>query len=123
MQSRGKCKLNARFLAPASSLCVRTIVGSPDDLIRLEQDGRGNREAEALGRLEVDHQLECGGLFDGQVGGLGPLQELIHIGGGAMKVGGEAWPIGEEPPASTNSRSGNSAGSRCLAARPTTWRR
>jgi hypothetical protein len=37
--------------------------GSADDLVRLEEEGRGNGEAQGLGGLEVDDQLERGGLF------------------------------------------------------------
>ena len=44
--------------------------GSANHLVRLEEEGRGNREAERLGRLEVDDQLELRRLLHGQVGGL-----------------------------------------------------
>src|SRR6266567_3186222 len=43
-----------------------------------QQRGR-DRQAQGLGRLEVDHQLELGGLLDGQIGRLGPLQDLVHV--------------------------------------------
>jgi hypothetical protein len=33
--------------------------GLPDDLVRLEEEGWGNGEAEGLGGVEVDHQLKC----------------------------------------------------------------
>src|SRR2546428_13020634 len=38
-----------------------------DHLIRLEEDRRGNGEAEGLRSLEVDHQLEFDGLLHRQV--------------------------------------------------------
>jgi hypothetical protein len=37
------------------------------------EERRGKREAYGLGGLEVDDQLECRGLLDGQVPGLGTL--------------------------------------------------
>ena len=35
-----------------------------------------------LGGLEIDDQLELGGLLDGEVGGLGAFEDLVHVGGG-----------------------------------------
>jgi hypothetical protein len=40
---------------------IRDLIGSPDHLIRPEQERRGNGEAERLGGLEVDEQLEFRG--------------------------------------------------------------
>jgi hypothetical protein len=37
--------------------------GLPDHLVRLEEQGWGDGQLEGLGRLEVDDQLECGGLL------------------------------------------------------------
>jgi hypothetical protein len=42
--------------------------GLLDDLVRSQQDRLRDCEAERLGRLHVDHQLELRGLLDGQVG-------------------------------------------------------
>jgi hypothetical protein len=39
-----------------------------DHLIRAPQERRRDRQAERLGRLEVDHQLELRRLLDGQIG-------------------------------------------------------
>ena len=36
-------------------------------------------EAERLGGLEIDDQLELGRLLDGQIGRLGALQDLVHL--------------------------------------------
>jgi hypothetical protein len=49
---------------------------SLDDLIRPQQQRRRDREAERLGRLEVDDQLELRWLLDGQAAGLAPLRIL-----------------------------------------------
>ena len=54
-----------------------------DHLVRLEEEHRGDREAKRLCGLEVDDELELHGLLDGQVRGLGALQNLVHIGSGA----------------------------------------
>src|SRR5512134_3522916 len=40
-----------------------------DDLIRPRQQRRRDREAKGLGGLEIDHELELGGLLDRQIGG------------------------------------------------------
>ncbi len=47
--------------------------------IRLEEDRLRNRQAERFGGLEVDHKLELGGLLNGEVGGLGALEDLDVI--------------------------------------------
>ena len=49
---------------------------------------RRDRQAEGPRGFEVDHQLELCGLLDGQVGGLGALQDLVDIGGGRRNSGG-----------------------------------
>ena len=46
---------------------------SLDQVIGPLQERRRDRQAEGLGGLEVDHQLELGGLFDRQVTRLGTL--------------------------------------------------
>jgi hypothetical protein len=53
----------------------------PDDLIRPEQEPRGNREAEGLGGGEIDHQLERSMTFHGQVGGLGAFRDVVNVAG------------------------------------------
>ena len=56
-----------------------------DHLIRPLQERRRDRQAEGLRGLEVDDQLELRGLFDGQVAGLGALQNLVDVGGCTTK--------------------------------------
>ena len=48
-----------------------------DHLVRLEKDGRGNRETKGRGGLQVDDQLEFGGLLYGQVGGRRAFEDLV----------------------------------------------
>jgi hypothetical protein len=50
-----------------------------EHLVRLKEERRGDGEAEGLGRLEVDDQLARGGLLDGEVRGLGALEDLVHL--------------------------------------------
>src|SRR5713101_6573182 len=49
-----------------------------DHLIRPQQHRRRDREPERLGGLHVDHQIELGGLLDGQILGLHTLEDLVH---------------------------------------------
>src|SRR6266478_7186537 len=51
-----------------------------DHLIRPLQERRREREAEGLGGLEVDDQLELRRPLDGQVAGLRTLANLVHVG-------------------------------------------
>ena len=71
-----------------------------DDLVRSEQQRLRDREAERLRRLQVDDQLELGGLFDREVSGLGSLEDLVNVGGGAPVQVGRVRPI--EPPPSAD---------------------
>ena len=54
-------------------------------LIRSLQERRRNRQAEGLGRLQVDHEVELRGLLDGEVSGLGPLEDPIDVGGRSLR--------------------------------------
>src|SRR5437867_5754796 len=58
---------------------------SLDDLVRPREHGWRDRQAEGLGSLEVKDQLELGRLLDGEVGGLGALENLVHEDGGAAE--------------------------------------
>src|SRR5438128_12330458 len=58
-------------------------VASFNDLIRAPQQRRRDHEAERPGGLEVDHQLVLGRLFDWEFRGLGALENVIPVGGGA----------------------------------------
>src|SRR5262245_23588192 len=56
-----------------------------DHLVGALYEGLRNREAEGLGRLQVDHQLELAGLLHGEVAGPGAFQELVHVDGRAAE--------------------------------------
>src|SRR5215813_14055002 len=82
-----------RFCMPFQSRCIRKLAGLPDHLIRLEEEHRGDCQSEGLGGLEVEDQLKLHWLLNGQVGRLGPLQDLVHIGGRAAEEVRQAWSI------------------------------
>src|SRR5713101_7270832 len=71
---------------------------SLDDLIRPPQQRWRDRQAEGLGGLEVDDQLELRRLLDGQVGGLGALEDLVDVGRGPPKHISKVRSIGHEAP-------------------------
>ena len=52
---------------------LRNCAGSSDHVVRLEEEGRRDGEAQGLRGLEVDDELELHGLLYGQVGGFGTL--------------------------------------------------
>src|SRR5262249_60805896 len=51
------------------------------DLIRPQQRRRWDAEAQRLGGLEVDDELELRGLLDGKVGRLGAPEDTVDEGG------------------------------------------
>jgi hypothetical protein len=56
---------------------------SADHLGRLEEQRRRDGEAQGLGGLKVDHQLEFRGLLDRQIGWFGTIENLAYEGAGA----------------------------------------
>src|SRR5438874_1941019 len=58
-----------------------------DDLIRPLEQRLRNREAQGFRGLQVDHEVELRRLLDGQVAGLGALQDLVHVGSGQQSSG------------------------------------
>jgi hypothetical protein len=55
-------------------------------------------EPKRLGGLEVDGQLEFDRLLHREVGGLGALQNLVHVSGGAPEQVGLARAVGHQSP-------------------------
>src|SRR5215475_4386961 len=57
----------------------RGMLGAPlfDHLIGPCEERRWNRQAECLGGLQVDDQLELGGLLHRQIGRFGALEDLV----------------------------------------------
>src|SRR5439155_15936125 len=57
-----------------------------DHLIRPKKNRLRNRQADLLGRLEINDQLKLRWLLDWQIGWLGAFQDLIDVRSGAVKV-------------------------------------
>src|SRR5258707_15544723 len=72
---------------------------SLDHLIRPLQERRWNRQAEGLGGLEVDDQLELRRLLDGQVAGFCTLENPVHVHSSAPIHINSVRAIGHEAPA------------------------
>ena len=63
-----------------SRLFALCVVALPDYLVRLYQNGLGDREPQRTRRPEVDYQLELSRLFFyGEVQGPGAPEDLVHI--------------------------------------------
>src|SRR5215510_5822345 len=73
-------------------------LGSLDDLVCPPEHRRRDRQTERLSGLEVDHQLELRRLLDGQVAGVGTLQNLVHVGSGAPRQVSKVRSIGHQAP-------------------------
>src|SRR6266852_2793167 len=65
-----------RWTGAAASVCSNCLL---DDFIRPLQQRRRDCQAEGLGGLEVDNQLELGRLLDGEIAGLGALEDLVDV--------------------------------------------
>jgi hypothetical protein len=75
---------NGRLFVPFPRDCIRHVAGLLDHLIRLDEEHRRDSETVGLRSLEVEDQLESRRLFHGESGGLGALERLVHVLGGAM---------------------------------------
>src|SRR2546427_111404 len=74
IQATGRLALAPTGLAPTRRTCL---LWTRNHLIRPQQQRGWDGEAERFRGLEVDDQLELGGLLDGQISGLGALQDLV----------------------------------------------
>ena len=66
---------------------------SLNQLVSLCDEERRHFETKRFGGLEIDHQLEFCRLLHGEVGGLGALQDLVHVRGAAPVEIAQARPV------------------------------
>src|SRR6185295_19374076 len=79
-----------------SSTPIRLAAPSFNDLIRSLQERRWDREAEGLGGLEVDGELEFRRLLDRKISRLGASQNLVYIDRTTSRHLGDIHSIGHE---------------------------
>jgi len=68
-----------------------------DDLIRLQQQRRRDREAERPGGLEVDDEPKAVGLLNGKIRRPCPLEDLRDQDSGTPPLVEIVRPVGQEP--------------------------
>src|ERR1700732_2720391 len=83
-----------RRTAPARGPTRRV---SFDDLVGAGEDRLRHGEAERLGGLEIDHQLEGGRLLHRQIGRLGAVEDLSGVNADLAIYADEARPIADQP--------------------------
>src|SRR5207244_3091731 len=101
-RSWGKCAIAFPSPTASASKCPAGLTLGPfswmDHLVRPLHQRRRDRQPEGLGGLEVDDQVELGRLLHGQVGGLGALEDLVHVGRGASEQISNVRSIGHKAP-------------------------
>ena len=68
-----------------------------DHPVRPLEKRRRDRQAERLGGLEVDGEVELGGLLNREISGLGAPEYLVHMRRGTPNHLGLVGPVGHEP--------------------------
>jgi len=69
--------------------------GSFDDLVGAGEYRWRDGQAERLGGLEIDDELECGRLLDGQIGRLSALEDSSSVDADLTPQAGQAWSIAD----------------------------
>src|SRR5947207_7872718 len=68
-----------------------------NDLIGAGEQRRRYRDAKRLRGIQVNDQLEAGGLLDRKIARLSALQNLVHHFGGLSTLAGQTGPVGHQP--------------------------
>src|SRR5688500_12818994 len=71
---------------------------SLNQLVRAQEERGRDGDAERLCGLQVDRQLELGGLLDGKVGRLRALEDPVDIARSASEQVGKTRRVRDEPP-------------------------
>src|SRR5882672_10890737 len=82
-------------LVPQAEVDPRLLLDLANDVRCTREQGFGNWQTKALRRLNVDHQVELIGLLDGQVAGVGALQDTGDKRGGASVQQGAVWSVSQ----------------------------
>src|SRR5262244_3924569 len=83
--SRAKKRIMAMAKSAAKGSKENSIQSSPldflslDHSIRSSQHVRRNRQADLLGRFQIDHEFELYWLLHRQVGGLRSFEDFVHV--------------------------------------------
>src|SRR6266446_5328470 len=94
-QLRSRSGAVLRFSLGTREISVWRRCGLFDDLVGAGEDRRRDGEAERLGGLEMDDQLEFGGLLHRQIGRLGAAQDLSRVTTGLAIYTGEARSVAD----------------------------
>src|SRR5690348_12138169 len=74
----------------------RSFRGLLNNLVRAQQQGLRNREAQCLRSVQVDDKVELGRLLDWKVGGPCPLEDLVYVARSATGITQIAYPVAHE---------------------------
>jgi hypothetical protein len=77
------CSLMKTFLFIEFLFSYQLLPTSPNHLVRPHQHVRRNRQADLLGRFQINDEFKLLRLLHRQIGGLSAFQNLVHIGSGA----------------------------------------
>src|SRR5262245_16219304 len=67
---------NVLLASRRTTMCIAMLL---DNLVGSREHRRWDRQAEGLGGLEIDHQLERCRLLNREVGGLGAFEDLVDV--------------------------------------------
>src|SRR5688572_31712540 len=80
-----------------TAACKGRAYGLPEDAGGLLAEGRRQREAERAGRFQVEGELDLARRLDGELGGLGSLEQAVDVIGTAAIARGDVRAIAHQP--------------------------